>query len=177
MYRKDPELHFKTPSRRSQLWGEALALLSADLSVTTGTAGGEEPEEHFLPCSFGSLMLCNTDLDSALLLLREVPGHWNCSEKRGLLPRVGCFDALLWIHRICPLFKLIFTHPIVSIGFYLPVVFKLLVKKFTRHPSRHIYNKQGHGPQSLVKKQPFIICQSIHAQNAQSINFFLGYSL
>lgn len=91
-----PRTSFQNPLKTKQALGEASAALSTDLSVTTWTAGGEVLEEPSLPCSFGSPMLCNTDLDSTVLFLREVPGQWDCSEKRGLLPGVWWLDALLW---------------------------------------------------------------------------------
>lgn len=54
-----PRLSFQNQFKTKQALGEASAVISADLSVTTLTAGGEEPEEPFLPCSFGPLMCCN----------------------------------------------------------------------------------------------------------------------
>lgn len=44
-----PRTSFQNLLKTKQALGKALAALSADLSVTTGTAGGEEPEEHSSP--------------------------------------------------------------------------------------------------------------------------------
>lgn len=65
----------------SKLWLKPSAANSADGNVNTVIAEGEEP---FLSPSFGPLVLCNTDLGSAALFLREVSSQWDCSEKRGL---------------------------------------------------------------------------------------------
>lgn len=59
---------------------KSLAIISADLNVNTVTADREEPS---LYPSFGPLLLCSTDLDSAVLFLWAISSQWGCSEKRG----------------------------------------------------------------------------------------------
>lgn len=51
------------------LWPKSSDISGAVLNINTVIAEGEEP---FLSPSLGPLMLCNTDLDSAALFLREV---------------------------------------------------------------------------------------------------------
>ena len=53
----------------SKLWLKSSAINSADRNVNAVIAEGEEP---FLSPFFWPLMLCNADLDSAVLFLREV---------------------------------------------------------------------------------------------------------